>query len=166
MHVCASTRICALTFMCVCVYPRGPVCVCVRVSTGAGVSALTHTLPTAGHLHPPCRPHVLAGHCMPLGECAPHPALCGGCPVHLAAVPSWAEAGQCCACCGPWGWGGGGGEGQPSPGAPACAAEALDCVTLPFSSQGTRPTSPWLCASGAALASSPASQPSWSRSSV
>lgn len=47
---------------------------------------------TARHLHHPCRPHIPAGHCVPLGECAPHPALCGGCPVHLAVIPSWAEA--------------------------------------------------------------------------
>lgn len=114
--------------MCMCVHPWGPVCMyscpcacihedlcaCtharVRASTGTCVRALMHTLPTARHLHPPCRPCLPAGHCMPLGERAPHPALCGGCPVHLAVVPSRAEAGQCPTCCGPWGQGGGEGR--------------------------------------------------------
>lgn len=53
VHVCASqgsvhSRSCA----CACI--RGPVCVCVRVSRGGRCDALAHTLPTAGHLHPPC----------------------------------------------------------------------------------------------------------------
>ena len=113
VHVRASKATCvsAITPVCMCLHTQGPVhvhsrkCACihgdlyecsharVRASTGTCVRVLMHTLPTARHLHPPCWPHIPVGHCMPLGECAPHPALCGGCPVHLAVVPSWAEAG-------------------------------------------------------------------------
>ena len=155
-HVCVrvstGTCVCALTP--VCLYPRGSVCVhsCTlspQLGTYFLPAGLTFLLATAclWESVPPTPPSVGAAQSTSL------PFLAG-----LKLVSAACAVGP--------GGGGAGGEGPPSPGAPACAAEALDCVTLPFSSQGTRPTSPWPCASGAALASSPASQPSWSRSSV
>lgn len=97
--------------------PRGlcSACVC-----GACVYLHTHVLRAlsfpAGRLHHPCRPRLPAGHCLPLGERAPHPALRGGGPLQLGEVPGRAEAGWFC---GLWGWGGAGaGRGQGREGGP------------------------------------------------
>nr|KAF6280214.1 solute carrier family 49 member 3 [Pipistrellus kuhlii] len=46
----------------------------------------------AGRLHHPRRPRLPAGHRLPRGERAPHPALRGGCPLQLGEVPGRAEA--------------------------------------------------------------------------
>lgn len=74
---------------------RHPACLCKGLCMSTHMYTM-HTLSPAGHLHHPCWPRLPAGHCMPLGERAPHPALCRGRPLHLREVPGWAEAGQCC----------------------------------------------------------------------
>ena len=155
-HACVrvSTGTCVSAVMPVCVHPRGPVCVysCTlspQLGTYIIPAGLTFLLATAclWESVPPTPPSVGAAQSTSLSFLA-----------GLKLVSAARAVGP--------GGGGEEGEGQATPGAPACASRLWTEWPLPFSSQGTRPTWSWLCALGAALASSPASQPSWSRSSV
>lgn len=98
--------------------------VCTRTCLHTCTQPLTRALSLAGHLYHPRWPRLPPGHCLPLGQRAPQPALCGGCPLHLGEVPGGAEAGQCDGI--HTGWPGGRvraqaeeGRGGTSPGAPA-----------------------------------------------
>lgn len=88
----------------------GRVHVSARACACTHTHACVHTLSPDGRLHHPCRPCLPAGQRVPLGERAPHPALCWGRPLHLGVVPGWAEAGWFC---GAWAGRAGPGAGRP-----------------------------------------------------